>query len=58
VLAAEGEGVSWYVDGAPVNPDPLTGKTVWRPAAAGFYRLEVIDQAGRKTTAQVRVKLD
>jgi penicillin-binding protein 1C len=58
VLAAEGDGLSWYVDGAPISSDPLTGKTVWRPAAAGFYRLEVIDQAGRKTTAQVRVKLD
>jgi penicillin-binding protein 1C len=58
VLAAQGEGLSWYVDGAPIEPDPVSGKVVWRPAAAGFYRLVVIDQAGRKAAAQVRVKLD
>jgi penicillin-binding protein 1C len=58
VLAAQGEGLSWYVDGAPLTPDPVSGHVIWRPAAPGFYRLEVIDADGRKVTAQVRVKLD
>jgi penicillin-binding protein 1C len=58
VLAAQGEGLSWYVDGAPIGPDALTGRVLWRPAAAGFYRLEVIDGAGRKSAARVRIKLD
>jgi penicillin-binding protein 1C len=58
VLAAQGQGLSWYVDGAPLGPDPLSGQVVWRPAAPGFYRLAVIDAAGRKAVAQVRVKLD
>jgi penicillin-binding protein 1C len=58
VLAAQGEGLNWYVEGAPLSADPLTGKVVWRPAAAGFYRLEVIDPAGRKAAARVRIKLD
>ena len=55
VLAAQGERLSWYVDGVPLKADP-TGKTVWRPAAPGFFRLSVIDAAGRKAEARVRVK--
>ena len=58
VLAAQGEGLSWYVDGQPLSPDPVSGRTVWKPAAPGFYRLEVIDAAGRKAKAQVRIKSD
>jgi len=58
VLAATGDGLSWYVDGAPIAADPLTGRVLWRPATAGFYRLEVIDGAGRKAAAHVRIKLD
>ena len=57
VLAAQGEGLNWYVEGAPLSADPLTGKVVWRPAGVGFYRLEVIDPAGRKAAARVRIKL-
>jgi penicillin-binding protein 1C len=58
VMAATGEDLTWYVDGAPLNADPVTGRVIWRPAAAGFYHVEVIDAAGRKVTAKVRVKLD
>jgi len=57
VLAAAGEGLSWYVDGAPLSPAPPTGRTVWKPAAPGFYRLQVVDSAGRKASARVRIKL-
>jgi penicillin-binding protein 1C len=55
VLAAEGDGLSWYVDGQPLAPE-ASGRTVWRPPAPGFYRLEVIDAEGRKVQARVRIR--
>jgi penicillin-binding protein 1C len=55
VLAAEGDGLSWYVDGQPLRPD-AGGRTVWRPPAPGFYRLEAIDAEGRKAQARVRIR--
>ena len=55
-LAAEGDGLSWYVDGQPLRADAATGKVVWRPPASGFFRLEVIDAAGRKAQARVRIR--
>lgn len=56
VLAAEGEGLTWYVEGAPLDPDPVSGRTIWKPAAPGFYRLTVVDAGGRKATARVRIR--
>jgi penicillin-binding protein 1C len=56
VLAAEGEGLSWYVDGRPVAREPVSGQAIWRPANQGFYRVTVVDGAGRKAQARVRVK--
>ncbi|PVM85086.1 penicillin-binding protein 1C [Caulobacter radicis] len=56
VLAAGGENLSWYVDGKPLADDPVGGKPVWRPAAAGFYRLRVVDDQGRAASARVRVR--
>jgi penicillin-binding protein 1C len=56
VLAARGEGLSWFVDGAPLGVDRLQGSPVWRPAAPGFYRIRVVDAAGREAHAQVRVR--
>ena len=56
VLAAQGESLNWYVDGALLEPDPQTGKVVWRPASPGFFKLSVIDSAGRKAEARVRIK--
>jgi penicillin-binding protein 1C len=55
-LAAEGDGLSWYVDGAPLKADGQGGKVVWRPSTPGFFKLEVVDGAGRKAAARVRVK--
>jgi penicillin-binding protein 1C len=57
VLAAAGDGLSWYVDGAPLSPDPTTGRVVWKPAAPGFYKLRVVDSAGREANAKVRIKM-
>ena len=58
VLSAEGEDLSWYVDGQPLGTDRLTGKPLWRPPAPGFFHLEAVDGQGRKATAKVRVKVD
>jgi penicillin-binding protein 1C len=55
VLAAVGAGLSWYVDGALVAPDPVSGKPIWRPAGPGFYRISVVDGSGRSVEARVRI---
>ena len=55
-LAAGGERLSWYVGGAPLPPEPVSGRVIWRPASAGFYTVTVMDAEGRKAKARVRVK--
>ncbi len=57
VLAATGGagGYAWYIDGAPVGDDAGDGRPVWRPAAAGFYDIAVVDRKGRSAAAKVRV---
>ena len=54
-LAAEGQALSWYVDGAPLAADARTGAVLWRPPAPGFFKVEVVDGAGRKAAARVRI---
>ena len=54
-LAAGGQTLSWYVNGAPLTPDPVGGKVIWRPPSPGFYRVTVVDAAGRRAQALVRV---
>jgi penicillin-binding protein 1C len=56
VLAAGGENLSWYVDGQPIALEPVSGRPVWRPAAAGFYVVTVVDGAGQEARARVRIK--
>jgi len=36
--------------------DPVSGRTIWRPSAPGFYEVIVVDLAGREARAKVRVK--
>jgi penicillin-binding protein 1C len=55
VLAAGGAGLAWYVDGAPVPNDPVSGRPIWRPAGPGFYRISVVDADGHTAQARVRV---
>ena len=55
-LAARGEGLTWYADGYPLTPEPGTERVVWRPKAAGFYLLTVVDAAARRATARVRIR--
>ena len=57
-MAATGDGLSWYVDGAPLTADPASGRVLWRPAAPGFYRVVVIDAAGHRVAAKVRIRLE
>jgi penicillin-binding protein 1C len=54
-LQAQGRGMRWYVDGAPLLADARTGQTIWRPRTAGFFRLKAIDDSGRAVLARVRV---
>jgi penicillin-binding protein 1C len=56
VLAGRGEGLRWFADGAPLQADPVSGRVVWKPASAGFYRLRLVDAAGREARARVRVR--
>ncbi|MFZ5668505.1 MAG: penicillin-binding protein 1C [Pseudomonadota bacterium] len=55
-LAGGGEGLAWYVEGRPLKADPVSGRTIWRPAAPGFYEITVVDRLGREARAKVRVK--
>ena len=56
VLAARGEGLKWFIDGDPLDPDPISGRVVWRPSSGGFYRVTVVDAAGRQATSRVHIK--
>ena len=56
VLAAAGKDLRWFVDGAPLAPDAASGGVVWRPGAAGFYRIMVVDAEGLSASARVRVR--
>ena len=54
VLAARGDGVRWYVDGALLAPGD--GQPVWKPDHAGFYSLAAVDARGRSAFSRVRVR--
>ncbi len=56
VLAAGGEGLSWYVDGVPITAEPVSGKYIWRPPGPGFYGISVTDIQGRTAKSRVRVR--
>ena len=55
VLSARGEGrLSWFVDGVKLPSASIEG-SVWRPDGPGFYRLDVVDEMGRRARSNVRV---
>lgn len=56
VLAARGDGLRWFVEGQPLDAEAVSGRVVWRPTTAGFYRLSVVDGQGREASARVRVR--
>ncbi|WP_375206663.1 penicillin-binding protein 1C [Hyphococcus sp.] len=56
LAARGGEGsLRWYVNGEPLRIEETSGRHVWRPARAGFYDVTVVDKAGRRSRAKVRV---
>lgn len=57
-LAARGEGLTWYVDGRPLQAEAGGERVIWKPESAGWYRLAVADAQGRQATARVRVRAD
>ncbi|NHK27046.1 penicillin-binding protein 1C [Parvularcula flava] len=56
-LAARGGqgGYRWYVDGAPVAPDAIGNRPVWKPSGPGFYQVTVVDAAGSSSTSSISV---
>jgi len=55
VLSARGEGtLIWYVEGQKIVPS-LDGRSTWYPSNEGFFRLDVVDQAGRFASTHVRI---
>ncbi|HYE42288.1 MAG TPA: penicillin-binding protein 1C [Caulobacteraceae bacterium] len=56
VLAARGRDLRWYAEGRPLESEPVSGRVVWRPETAGFYRLSVVDAEGREARARVRIR--
>jgi len=56
LAARGGEGAHrWYVNGEAVGQETSSGRYVWRPDQAGFYDVVVVDDAGRRSHAKVRV---
>jgi penicillin-binding protein 1C len=55
-LSARGEDLSWYVEGQPLAADAVSGRVIWKPPSAGFYRISVVDPAGREAAATVRIR--
>jgi penicillin-binding protein 1C len=55
-LSGRGDHLSWYVDGAAVPPDPVSGQPVWRPDGPGFYRIIAVDADGHRTQGRFRIK--
>ena len=47
--------LNWFVEGAPIFAETLSGASVWYPKKPGFYKLSVVDGDGRTTSAKVRV---
>ena len=47
--------LNWFVEGAPIFAETLSGASVWHPKKPGFYKLSVVDGDGRTTSARVRV---
>jgi penicillin-binding protein 1C len=57
VLAAQGQSdMNWYADGDPVRRNAM-GEAVWYPPGPGFYMVEVVDEAGRRSRARVRIRM-
>jgi penicillin-binding protein 1C len=48
--------LTWYAEGARVEDEATSGRTIWRPSAPGFYNVSVIDADGQRAQARVRIR--
>lgn len=46
----------WSVNGLPIKPPALASVPSWQPDGPGFVRVTVVDAAGRRASATVRVR--
>lgn len=54
-LSARGDGeLTWYVQGNRIISNTF-GETIWTPKEEGFYKLVVVDEAGRRSRSTVRI---
>ncbi len=54
-LSARGDGeLTWYVQGNKIISNAF-GETIWTPKEEGFYKLVVVDEAGRRSGSTVRI---
>lgn len=50
--------LTWLVDGRPLASDSLGRRALWRPGAAGFTEIVVVDAAGRRDAVRLRLTED
>lgn len=57
-LAARGGSgrLDWFAAGQALAPEAESGRVVWRPEGEGFFTLTVVDEAGQRAEARVRVR--
>ncbi|ANP45503.1 penicillin-binding protein 1C [Candidatus Viadribacter manganicus] len=48
--------LTWYAEGARVGAESTSGRTIWRPAAPGFYNVTVVDADGQSAHVRVRIR--
>ena len=46
----------WYAEGRLIEQEETSGRAIWRPAAAGFYDVSVVDADGETRSVRVRVR--
>jgi penicillin-binding protein 1C len=47
---------TWLIDGKPIIVGMASRRTAWRPPAAGFYTVSVIDATGAAARARIEIK--
>ncbi len=48
--------LTWYAEGQRVGSEETSGRTIWRPAAPGFYEVTVVDADGQSARTRVRIR--
>ena len=57
-LAARGGTgpVTWFAEGREIPREATSGRAIWRPSAAGFHDIMVVDAEGRRAAVRVRIR--